>query len=70
MAGKGISKQAFAIAPKIAEVDEVMRDRVGGAGPAVREVHPELLFWALNGRKAMESSKKSRQGRDEPPPRT
>ncbi len=63
--GKGISKQAFAIAPKIAEVDELMADRGGRAVSVVREVHPELLFWALNGRKAMASSKKSKQGRCE-----
>jgi predicted RNase H-like nuclease len=63
--GKGISKQAFAIAPKIAEVDELMADRGGGAVSVVREVHPELLFWALNGRKAMASSKKSKRGTDE-----
>lgn len=62
--GKGISRQAFAIAPKIAEVDEVMRDG-GSAAPAVREVHPEVLFWALNGKEPLEFSKKRRQGRDE-----
>ena len=62
--GKGISKQAFAIAPKIAEVDELMANR-GCAMPVVREVHPELLFWALNDRKAMALSKKNRQGRDD-----
>ena len=65
MAGKGISRQAFAIAPKIAEVDEAMRDRGAGAAPEVREVHPEVLFWALNDDEPMAFSKKRRQGRDE-----
>ena len=43
-AGKGISRQAFAISPKIAEVDSVMRSRGINASPEVREVHPELCF--------------------------
>ena len=64
-AGKGISQQAFAIAPKIAEVDEVIRARGPGAEPLVREVHPELLFCALNRAKPMESPKKRAQGRVE-----
>lgn len=63
--GKGISKQAFAIAPKIAEVDELMADCGGGAAPVVREVHPELLFWALDDERPMAFSKKRRQGRDD-----
>ena len=61
-AGKGISRQAFAISPKIAEVDAVMRSRGAGAAPTVREVHPELCFWALNDRQAMKSSKKRSSG--------
>ena len=63
--GKGISKQTFAIAPKIDEVDEVIRARGPGAEPVVREVHPELLFCTLNRAKPMESPKKRKQGRDE-----
>ncbi len=63
--GKGISKQTFAIAPKIAEVDEATRARGTSVKPLVREVHPELLFWALNGRKAMKSPKKRTKGRVE-----
>ena len=62
VAGKGIGIQTFNIAPKIAEVDEVMRTRGAGAVPVVREVHPELLFWALDCGKSMESPKKSSQG--------
>ena len=65
VAGKGTSKQSFAIAPKIAEVDEVIRARGPGAEPVVREVHPELLFCTLNRAKPMESPKKRKQGRDE-----
>ena len=65
VAGKGIGIQTFNIAPKMAGVDEVMRTRGANAKPVVREVHPELLFWALNGGKPMESSKKGKLGRDE-----
>ena len=61
-AGKGISRQAFAISPKIAEVDAVMRSRDINASPEVREVHPELCFWALNDRQPMKSSKKRTVG--------
>ena len=64
-AGKGISRQAFAIAPKIAEVDDVMLTRGGGAGPEVREVHPELCFRALNNRAPMEFGKKKMEGEAE-----
>ena len=63
-AGKGISKQAFAIAPKIAEVDKVLLDRDASA-PPVREVHPEICFWALNNRQPMRSRKKVREGERE-----
>ncbi len=64
-AGKRISKQGFAIAPKIAEVDTVLLDRGVSATPPVREVHPEVCFWALNHRQPMRSKKKTRDGEDE-----
>jgi len=52
--GKGISRQTFAILPKIHEVDcqiEVGHQaRIGtGMGIWVREAHPELTFAELNG---------------------
>ena len=50
---KGISRQTYHIMAKIAEVDEVMRQRCVEARPRVREVHPEVCFWALNGKKPM-----------------
>lgn len=65
VAGKGISKQAFAIAPKIAEVDSVMLSRTKNMNPEIREVHPELCFWGLNYTKPIEFSKKTPQGEDE-----
>lgn len=52
-----VSKQLFNIAPKIREVDEVLR-----ADPAlaarVYEVHPELAFWRLNGERPLTEPKK------------
>ncbi len=64
-AGKGISRQAFAISPKIAEVDAVLRSRNAGATPVVREVHPEVCFWMLNDERPMKFSKKKSAGRVE-----
>ena len=63
--GKGISKQAFAIAPKIAQVDKVLRCHDSNATPKVREVHPEICFWALNEECAMKGNKKTESGETE-----
>jgi predicted RNase H-like nuclease len=62
--GRKLSKQAWNICPKIREVDDVL------AGyPArqrwIREVHPELCFWAWNGNQPMVHRKKSSAGRAE-----
>lgn len=62
--GKGISKQTWAIVPKIAEFDRLLAD-VPSARVRVREVHPEVLFWALNERRAMHFRKKKPTGRAE-----
>ena len=64
-AGKKISQQTFAIAPKIADVDRVLRRRGLSATPRVREVHPEVCFWALNGCEPMEHRKKTKVGQEE-----
>jgi predicted RNase H-like nuclease len=52
-----VSKQLFMIAPKIREVDEMLR----GAPVLARrvfEVHPEVAFWRLNGERALQEPKK------------
>jgi predicted RNase H-like nuclease len=58
---RGMSKQAFAICPKIREVDEALR-----ANPLLRgrvyEVHPEVTFCVWRGT-AMNHSKKTQAGR-------
>lgn len=53
--GKKLSKQSWAISPKIREVDEFLlaEDRGGN----IREMHPEVAFWALNGRRPMKYRK-------------
>lgn len=62
--GKSISAQAWGICRKIAEVDRSLRsDPVAAA--KVFEVHPEICFWALNGKRPMNQAKKNLQGRQE-----
>lgn len=59
---KGISRQAFAIFPKIAAVNPLlapqMQDRVV-------EIHPEVSFWALAGHRPMTHPKKTQEGFEE-----
>jgi predicted RNase H-like nuclease len=52
-----VSKQLFMIAPKISEVDALLRADAVCAG-RVHEVHPELAFWRLNGERALDQPKK------------
>ena len=61
-AGKKISKQTHAIAPKIAEVDRLMATPNGRARALVREVHPEVCFWALNNGNPMQFRKGKKKG--------
>ena len=62
--GRSLSAQAWGICPKVAEVDALLQPQPG-IRSRVREVHPEVCFWALNGRRAMAHSKSTREGRDE-----
>ncbi len=57
--GKGLSKQAWFILPKIAEVDAALTPN---DQTRVREVHPEVVFHRLSGG-ALLPSKKTSQGR-------
>ena len=52
-----VSRQGFAIFPKIREIDALLRARPD-LMTRVYEVHPELAFWALNDRKALDQPKK------------
>ena len=54
---RGLQKQAFYITPKIGELDALLPR---ANAPQVKEVHPEVCFWALNHREAMQHKKKAR----------
>lgn len=60
-----VSKQLFMIAPRIREVDEILRADPSLA-PRVFEVHPEVAFWRLNGEQALTKPKKVK-GQPYPP---
>lgn len=61
LTGKRISKQTWAIVPRIREVDELLR-RDERARACFREVHPELCFWAFAGGRPMTHHKSTEQG--------
>ena len=62
--GKRVSIQTWAIVPKIAEVDRFLRaDTV--RREIVREVHPEVSFFFLNGERPMSMAKRKADGRTE-----
>ena len=58
-AGVGISKQAYGILPKIAEVDRALRPSVQ---TRVHEAHPELAFAEMNGGVALARGKRDGSG--------
>ncbi|PQJ34683.1 hypothetical protein BSZ35_08785 [Salinibacter sp. 10B] len=58
----GLSKQAFHLLPKLRALAARMTPQ---RQQRVREVHPELSFYAMNGDAPVEAKKKSREGRDE-----
>jgi predicted RNase H-like nuclease len=62
--GRGLSKQAWNIVPKIRAIDVLLRDNPA-LQRVLRECHPELCFRALNGEQAMQAGKKTREGRQE-----
>jgi len=55
----GLSKQSFAIVPKIKEVDAEMTPKLQSR---VFEVHPEICFYHMNGEVVVGPSKKSAAG--------
>jgi len=62
--GRGISKQSWLITPRIRIVDDLLQavPRLRGV---LRESHPEVCFWALNGAQAMRHNKKTAEGKNE-----
>ena len=59
--GRKLSKQAWGILRKIREVDELVRQDPE-ARSRIREVHPEVCFWAFAGGKPMAHRKSTRVG--------
>ncbi|MGE0466421.1 MAG: DUF429 domain-containing protein [Steroidobacteraceae bacterium] len=62
--GKGISKQAFAIYPKIREVDYLLRS-LPELQTRIREVHPEVSFAFWNDGRSLVAGKHSTEGAEE-----
>lgn len=61
--GRGLSKQSFHIIPKIKEVDDFIQStNYNPIKKRIREVHPEVCFWGLNGCSEMNYKKKSALG--------
>ena len=61
--GKAVTKQTFAIVPKISQVDRLLRS-CPKAPRLVREIHPEVCFAGLAGH-SMKHSKKKTAGFEE-----
>jgi predicted RNase H-like nuclease len=61
LCGKGLSLQTHAIVPKIRQVDALLL-KEKKARKNVREVHPEICFWAFNGGKTLTNRKKLAEG--------
>ena len=61
----GVQLQSFLLWWKIDEVDDFITKHVRNSSPEIREVHPEVCFWALNNRKFMSERKKAVKGRSE-----
>jgi len=59
--GRGLSRQAWNIVPKIRAIDALLRAN-GALRGVLRECHPELCFRALNAGQAMRYSKKRPEG--------
>lgn len=59
--GKGISKQAFYLLPKIREAEALLRSP-NSDGLDWLETHPELCFTSFNGALPMEDNKKTEAG--------
>jgi predicted RNase H-like nuclease len=59
--GRLVGTQAFALYGKIREVDALLA-KSGEARARIREVHPEVCFWAWNGGEPMRAAKKTPAG--------
>lgn len=62
--GRGVSQQAWAIFPKIKEVDDTIRQDLS-LRDVFYEVHPEVSFWAWGEKTPIAHAKKQGEGRKE-----
>lgn len=60
--GRRVCAQAFALTAKIRELDALLQGSPD-ARRRIREVHPELSFWAWSGGRPMDAGKRSTAGR-------
>ena len=63
--GRKLSKQSWAISPKIKEVDDFLLSRELSVRRKIREIHPEVAFWSLNDHQPMAFNKKTVEGFEE-----
>ncbi len=61
LTGKGFSKQTWYIIPKIREVNQLILEDMS-ARLRIKEIHPEICFWALANKNPMEHSKRTEEG--------
>lgn len=59
--GKKLSKQSWGLIPKIRQVDQLLLND-DFARSCIKEVHPEVCFWALNGFRPMRYAKRGQAG--------
>lgn len=59
LTGKKISIQSFGILPKVAEVNRLMTPELQ---MRIVEIHPEVCFWALAGKRPMQHAKRDFAG--------
>jgi predicted RNase H-like nuclease len=62
--GRKISQQAWALCPRIAEVDELLLDDVD-VRRRLHEIHPEVCFWAFNQGTPLAHGKHTAEGRQQ-----
>lgn len=62
--GRSVGKQTWGISEKIRQVDKFLTSG-RNVHKVIREVHPEVCFWALADRNPMKHSKATREGREE-----
>jgi len=63
--GRSIGLQTWRIAPLVSAVDRLLLNRSTHNRPTIREVHPEVCFWALAGQRPMAHRRKTSEGRVE-----